>query len=200
MQKNQQFNRFYDIIGGEKIFKTEGFVMYKIDKKKYFAVLLCVNVMGYVMSAPAAWQDPDLDLNRHEALVEAVVRRLEEDLSRSQGYGKCIPEEDRLLISIKVRDHVNMMSDYDLRHNPGFVRAETGKVLVNFVQKRAYAHAITTMGNVKLAENAASSESNLFISLFRNNPSRDGYRMYHYFGETFEKRVKENAMNGKYSY
>lgn len=184
----------------KKIFKIEGFVMYKISKKKCLAALLCVSVMRHVVGAPAIVQDPDLDLNRHAALVEAVVRRLEEDLSRSQGYGKCIPEEDRLLISIKVREHANMISEYDLRHNPGFVRAETGKVLVNFVQKRAYAHAITTIGNPKIAENAASSESNLFIGLLRNNPSRDGYKMYHYFGETFENRVKTNAMNGKYHY
>jgi len=171
--------------------------MYRINKKQYASMLLCMNAIGYVLAAPVV-QDRDLSMDRPAVLVEKEVRSLEEDLKGT--YGKSISEEDRILLSLMVRDHLNMMPYNDLRYNPSFVRTETQKVMVQYVAKRAYQHASTSGYGQIVAANAAKTEGNEFMNFIAKIPSRDVNKIYQYFGPTFEQRVKENAMNGKYGY
>lgn len=169
--------------------------MYTIDKKKCVAVLLCMSVIGYVIGSPLL--DRDLDPFSAVALAEKEVRLLEQDLN---GNGKFIPEEDMLLLSNMVRKQLNMMPYNDLLTNIPFLRAEVGKVMTQFVAKRAQQHASVVAQNSRIVGNAAAVESNEFMNLLQKNPLREGKKLYHYFGTTFERRVKENVMNERKYY
>lgn len=170
--------------------------MYKVDRKKYVAALLCVSVMGYVVGAPAL--DPDLDINSANALVEKEVRLLEQDLN---GNGRWVPEEDMLLLSVMTREHLKLMPYGDLHYNDPFVKAEVRKVMAQFVAKRARQHAGNVTHHSRTIDNAAKTEGNEFMGLLQKNPLREGKKLYHYFGQHFENRVKDNVLNGtKYYY
>src|SRR5436190_17447221 len=123
--------------------------MYTIDKKKYVAALLCITVTGYSIAAPAL--DPDLDPNRSVVLAEKEVRVLEKDLN---GEGQWIPEEDMILLTVMVRERLNMISWNDLYSNPNFVQSEANKALVQFVEKRARQHASAVTTNSRIIDNA----------------------------------------------
>ena len=164
--------------------------MYKVDKKTYVAALLCISAIGYSIAAPAI--DTDLDPYRSVVLAEKEVRLLEKDLN---GKGEWIPEEDMTLLTVMVRKHLNMIPWNDLYTNPNFVRSEAGKVMIQFVAKRAQQHASAVTNNPFVIANAAKVESTEFMGLLHKNPLRDGKQLYHYFGKTFENRVKDNVIN-----
>jgi hypothetical protein len=170
--------------------------VYIIDKKKCVAMLFCVSAIGYVMGSPLL--DRDLDPFSAVALAEKEVRLLEQDLN---GNGKFIPEEDMLLLSNMVRKQLNMVPYNDLLTNIPFLRVEVGKVMTQFVAKRAQQHASVVAQNSRIVHNAAAVESNEFMNLLQKNPLRKGENLRHYFGEIFERRVKDNVMYGrKYNY
>lgn len=164
--------------------------MYVVSKKRCVAALLCINAMGYVFAAPAL--DPDLDLYRPVVLAEKEVRLLEKDLN---GKGDWIPEEDMILLTVNVRERLNMIPYNDLYSNPNFVRSEAGKVIVQFVEKRAQQHASAVTNNPFVIANAGKVESIEFMGLLQKNPLREGKNLYHFFGKTFENRVKGNVVN-----
>lgn len=164
--------------------------MYKVDKKKCLAALFCINIIGYVIAAPAI--DPDLDQYRAVVLAEREVRLLEKDLN---GKGEWIPEEDMILLTVMTRERLNMIPYNDLYSNPNFVRSEAGKAMIQFVSKRAHQHASAVTNNPFVIANAAKVESTEFMGLLHKNPLREGKQLYHYFGKTFENRVKDNVIN-----
>lgn len=167
-----------------------------IDKKQSVALLLGMSFMGFVIGSTVS--DIDLDPFRPVVLAEKEVRLLEQDLN---GKGSWIPEEDMILLLVMVRERLNMIPYSDLYSNPGFVKSEAGKVMVQFVAKRAEQHASSVTHNSIIIRNAGKVESNEFMGLLQKNPLRKGETLYHYFGTNFQQRVKENAMKGrKYSY
>ena len=166
--------------------------MYAVDKKKYIAALLCISAISYSIAAPLL--DQDLDPNRAVVLAEKEVRLLEKDLN---GNGQCIPEEDMILLTVMVRERLNMIPWNDLYSNPNFVRAEANKAIVVFVEKRTRQHASAVTTNSRIINNAAKTESTEFMGLLQKNSLREGQKLYHYFGTAFENRVKDNVINGR---
>jgi len=164
--------------------------MYALDQKKYIAALFCINAIAHIIAAPAL--DRDLDPYRAVVLAEKEVRLLEKDLN---GKGEWIPEEDMILLTVNVRERLNMIPYNDLYSNINFVRSEAGKVMIQFVDKRAQQHASAVTNNPFVIANAGKIESTEFMGLLHKNPLREGKQLYHYFGKTFENRVKDNVIN-----
>lgn len=156
--------------------------MYSFNKKKSIAVLLCMNIVGYIISSPVE-ADPYLGLNRTEVAIEQEVRLLAKDLGKSDK----IPEEDIIFLSIGVRKHLNDMAHmaYYFPFNP---KEEVRKVMAGFVAKRAYQHAVAFTDDSARIAKVVSIESNEFMGLLEKNPSRNGKKLHPFFGETFENR------------
>ena len=178
---------------GKKIVFTKGNSMYKIDRKKCIAIVLCINVIGYSQAAPKL--NENLDLNSAEALIEKAIRGLEQDLN---GKGKYVPEEDMLLLSIMARKSLAKNTYQDLYSNKQKIDAQLRKTMRRFVAYRAEQHASARMNDEATIKNAVKIEKAEFRALLKNNPLRAGDKLYHYFGKTFETRMSGNIMNGKY--
>lgn len=154
-----------------------------------------------VFSAPI---NPNLDSSRPEILCEKYIRQIEKDLNGNPYNGEMVipyvSEEEIIVIQEFIRGWVRKLPYNDLYSNPGYVNQVINSALIDFVRLKTEQLASTVTYNKKEIANAGKMESNNFMQALANSPRRKGFDLNGYFGPSFERRVKENTMNGGYHY
>ena len=165
-------------------------------------IILAFLNASYVLSVPI---NTNLDSSRPEILCEKYIRQIEKDLNGDPYKGEVVmpyvSEDEVIIMQEFIRPWVKKLPYNDLYSNPHYVNQIINSALIEFIRiKTEKIAAITIPYSKQEIINAGKTESNNFMQALSNSPRRKGFDLNGYFGANFERRVKENAMNGQYRY